>query len=83
MTEPTAAQIDAAIMAWFATLDMRLSSSLLRTAIYRQGLEIQAARAESPLGYVRMVASLLPQNFEVQRGAANLSDEELLAIIQA
>jgi hypothetical protein len=43
---------------------------------------IEAARAESPLGYVRVVASLMPQKLEVNRVAAQVSDDELLAIIR-
>ena len=42
-----------------------------------------AARAESPLGYCKLVASLLPQKIEVERAASNVSDDELLAIIRA
>jgi hypothetical protein len=43
---------------------------------------IEAARTESPLGYVRVVASLLPQKLEVNQVAGDLSDDELLAIIR-
>jgi len=43
---------------------------------------IAAARAESPLGYVRMVAGLLPQKLQVESGADGISDAELLAIIR-
>jgi hypothetical protein len=43
---------------------------------------IVAARAESPLGYVRMIASLMPQKLELDRPLA-LSDEDLLQIVQA
>ena len=44
---------------------------------------MEAARQESPLGYCRMVAGLLPQKLEVSRVVADLSDDELLAIIRA
>ena len=41
---------------------------------------IAQARAESPLGYVRMVAALLPQKVEVQQGdLSSLTDAELNA----
>jgi hypothetical protein len=43
---------------------------------------IIAARAESPLGYVRMIASLMPQKLELDRPLA-LSDDDLLQIVQA
>lgn len=43
---------------------------------------IEAARVENPLGYVRMIAGLLPQKIDVAHGAAMMSDTELLAIIQ-
>ena len=43
---------------------------------------IAAARAESPLGYVRIVASLLPQKLQVEGSAGGLSDDELVAIIR-
>ena len=42
---------------------------------------IADARAESPLGYVRMIASLLPQKLEVERLATTVTDDELLQII--
>lgn len=42
---------------------------------------IEAARIESPLGYIRIVAGLLPQKVEVAHGAADMSDAELLAVI--
>ncbi len=44
---------------------------------------IGAARAESPLGYLRVIASLLPQKLEMTPGGGNVSDEDLLAIIRA
>lgn len=44
---------------------------------------IEAARAESALGYVRVVASLLPQKLEVSHPVAAMTDDELLAIIAA
>ncbi len=43
---------------------------------------IEAARAESPLGYVRLVAGLLPQKLQVESGAGGISDAALLAIIR-
>jgi hypothetical protein len=43
---------------------------------------IEAARAESPLGYVRMVASLLPAKVEIGPGGGSVSDDDLLAIIR-
>ena len=43
---------------------------------------IEAARAESPLGYVRIVASLLPQKLQVEGSTGSLSDDELVAIIR-
>ena len=43
---------------------------------------IEAARVESPLGYIRIVAGLLPQKVDVARGSADISDDELLAIIR-
>ena len=43
---------------------------------------IAAARAESPLGYVRIVASLLPQKMEVEAAAGSISDADLIAIIR-
>lgn len=44
---------------------------------------IEAARAESPLGYCRMVASLLPAKLEVGSGDGSVSDADLLAIIRS
>lgn len=43
---------------------------------------IEAARVESPLGYVRVVAGLLTQKVEVAHSSGNLTDDELLAIIR-
>lgn len=43
---------------------------------------IAAARAESALGYVRIVASLLPQKLQVESTAGGMSDDELVAIIR-
>ena len=43
---------------------------------------LELARLESPLGYVRMVAALLPQKVDVTRGVADVTDDELLAIIR-
>ncbi len=43
---------------------------------------IEGARAESPLGYVRMVAGLLPQKLQVESGAGGISDPALLATIR-
>jgi hypothetical protein len=62
-----------------------LSESFL-TALHADfqahGVEaIAAARAENPLGYVRMVASLLPQKLQVESGGG-MSDDDLLVIIQ-
>jgi hypothetical protein len=64
----------------------KLSESFL-DALYKDfqssGIEaIIAARAESPLGYVRMIASLMPQKLELDRPLA-LSDNDLLQIVQA
>jgi hypothetical protein len=41
-----------------------------------------AARAESALGYCKMVASLLPQKIQLEQVAAAVTDDELLAIIR-
>jgi len=43
---------------------------------------IVGAREESPLGYLKVVASVIPQKVEVERVAAAVSDDELLAIIR-
>ncbi len=49
----------------------------------QHGVEaIAAARAESPLGYVRMVAGLLPQKLQVEGSGGSMSDDELIAIIR-
>jgi hypothetical protein len=42
---------------------------------------IQDARADDPMGYVRVVASLLPKEFVVERPLDGMSDEELAAAI--
>lgn len=44
---------------------------------------IAAAREESPLGYVKVVASLLPTKVEVERRVSDMTDEELLAILRS
>ncbi len=44
---------------------------------------IEAARIESPLGYIRIVAGLMPQKVEVAHGAAEMSDAELLAVVRS
>jgi len=65
----------------------KLAESFL-DALHRDFLEhgveaIAAARAESPLGYVKMVASLLPQKVQVETSdLSRVSDDELLAIIR-
>lgn len=64
----------------------KLAESFL-DALHKDFLEhgvkaIAAARAESPLGYVRIVAGLLPQKLELDRSSANVSDDDLLAIIR-
>src|SRR4051812_42297433 len=38
---------------------------------------IQEARTDDPMGYVRVVASLLPKEFVVERPLDGLTDEEL------
>lgn len=43
---------------------------------------IEAARIESPMGYIRVVAGLMPQKVEVAHGAAEMSDAELLAVVR-
>ena len=43
---------------------------------------IEAARAESPLGYVKLIAGLSPQKFEVEASRIAVSDDDLLAIIR-
>lgn len=42
---------------------------------------IAAARAESPLGYMKVVASLLPAKVEVERRVTEMSDDDLLRVI--
>lgn len=44
---------------------------------------VAAARVEDPLGYVKMIAGLLPQKLEIERVASAVSDDELLRIIKA
>lgn len=44
---------------------------------------IEAARIESPLGYIRVVAGLMPAKVEVAHGGAEMSDAELLAIVRS
>lgn len=44
---------------------------------------IRAARAESPLGYIKMVASLLPQKLEIEKSPQSVTDEELMEVIRA
>ena len=41
---------------------------------------IAGARAESPLGYCKIIAALLPNRHEVKVDATSVSDAELLAI---
>ena len=43
---------------------------------------IEGARAESPLGYCKMIASLLPAKVEVARNDTAVSDDDLMAIIR-
>ncbi len=43
---------------------------------------IEAARVESPLGHVRIVAGLLPQKLQVESGPGGMSDDQLVAIIR-
>lgn len=64
----------------------RLAESFL-DALYQDfqahGVEaVEAARAESPLGYLKIVAGLLPQKLEVGPGGGSVSDADLLAIIR-
>jgi hypothetical protein len=42
---------------------------------------IESARTDDPVGYVRVVASLLPKEFVVERPLEGLSDDELAAAI--
>lgn len=44
---------------------------------------IEGARHESPLGYCRMIASLLPQKHQIEKGGDNATDDELLEVIRA
>ncbi len=65
----------------------QLSESFL-SALHRDfqtyGAEaIVGARVENPLGYCRMIASLLPQKHQVERSGDNATDDELLEIIRA
>jgi hypothetical protein len=43
---------------------------------------IVGARMESPLGYLKVVASVIPQKLEVEKVTSQVSDAELLAIIR-
>ncbi len=43
---------------------------------------IVGAREESPLGYLKVVASVIPQKLEVEKVTASVTDDELLAIIR-
>lgn len=44
---------------------------------------IQAARAADPLGYVKIVAGLMPQQIDIQdKSKQNLTDAELIMLIQ-
>lgn len=43
---------------------------------------IKAAREIDPMGYVRMVSSLLPKEFAVERPLESMSDEELVEAIE-
>lgn len=55
----------------------------LHADFLQHGVEaIAAARTESPLGYVKVIASLLPQKLQVENGSGGVSDDELLAIIR-
>ena len=65
----------------------KISESFLKAVLIdfdRHGAEaIAGARAESPLGYCRMVASLLPKHVQVTDGKAEkMSDAELVRVIQ-
>ena len=44
---------------------------------------ITAAREGDPLGYVKMVAGLLPTKIDVANVTCEMTDEELLAVIRA
>lgn len=43
---------------------------------------IEGARNESPLGYLNVIARVLPQKIEVEKLAEKATDDELLAIIR-
>jgi len=43
---------------------------------------IQAARQEDPMGYIRLVASLIPREVEVQGPLEGVSDDELADMIE-
>jgi hypothetical protein len=64
----------------------KLSEAFL-DALYRDfqvnGVDaVASARAESPLGYVRLIASLLPQRLEIERLAPAMTDDELLQVLR-
>lgn len=42
---------------------------------------IVAARKEDPVGYIRVVAGLLPKEFVIERPLEQLSDDELATLI--
>lgn len=42
---------------------------------------IETARTEDPVGYIRVVASLLPKEFRIERPTEGLSDDELTGAI--
>ncbi len=44
---------------------------------------IEAARVENPLGYIRVVAGLMPAKVEVAHGGVEMSDADLLAIVRS
>lgn len=63
-----------------------ISESFL-TAMYNDFQEhgvqaIARAREEDALGYVKVVAGLLPQKMEISKTVSVMSDEELLAVIR-
>jgi len=65
----------------------RLQGSFLRELAndfdkYGRGA-IMRAREEDPLGYVRVVASLMPKELEFKRPLEDFEDDELLAMIDA
>jgi hypothetical protein len=43
---------------------------------------IEAARVSDPIGYVRVIASLLPKNVEIENSVSVMTDEELKVIIR-